>query len=193
MEQDARRKVGRERNIRVKTMLTSAQSAALAADIAADPELGALTPSSNSIELIMAAYNAPASPDFWVVRSSVTRNQIVDQSSTDPDGTTIRFFIWAGNGFISRSQGERDAWREIWNHDGAIDPSTPGIKQAFLDIFSGTGNAASNRQHLSNMARRKATRAEKLFSTGVGSAADPATMGFEGAIRYQDVLSAMGW
>jgi hypothetical protein len=38
--------------------------------------------------------------------------------------------------------------------------------------------------------KRAATRAEKLFSTGTGSTASPATMAFEGVVTYQDVSAA---
>ncbi len=43
------------------------------------------------------------------------------------------------------------------------------------------------------MWKRTATRGEKVFATGTGSDASPATLNYEGAISYNDVKDAMGW
>jgi hypothetical protein len=69
----------------------------------------------------------------------------------------------------------------------------PNVRQAFTDIFSGTGNAATNRTHLQAVSKRAANRLEKLFATGTGSLASPATMTVEGSISYDEVMRAMGW
>jgi len=132
-------------------------------------------------------YNLPASPDFWVWRSSVTKSEFVN--SVGPDGTT---FNWTGAGFITRSAGEQAAWREIFNGTNEVNPSLPNVRQAFADIFSGgTNPAPANRTHLLAVARRKATRAEKLLASGTGSTASPATMTFEGGLSFNDILQAM--
>ncbi len=59
-------------------------------------------------------FNLTASPDYWIWRTSVTKAEYVQSVSVD--GTT---FNWTGAGFISRSQGERDAWREMFGDGGA--------------------------------------------------------------------------
>ena len=116
--------------------------------------------------------NALASPAFWVWRTSVTKSELVN--STSVDGTT---FAWTGTGFITRSVGERDAWRELFNGVQSINPSLPNVRQAFTDIFSGaTAPAPANRTHLATVSRRRATVAEQLFATGTGSTASPAVM-----------------
>ena len=101
-----------------------------------------------------------------------------------------------GAGFITRSVGECDAWRELFNGggngDGTTDPSLSNVRQAFLDIFSGaTAPAPANRAHLAAMSRRKATRAEKVFATGLGTTASPGLFGFQGAITINDVGQAL--
>jgi hypothetical protein len=141
-------------------------------------------------QAVADAYNASASPDFWVWRSSVTKHELVNSESVDADGVSPRSFIWAGNGFISRTQGEIEAWREIFNSTLTVNPSLANVRAAFQDIFSGTGNAASNRIHLANIARRKATRVETLFATGTGTAASPGTMGAEGRLIFNSVQAA---
>lgn len=153
-------------------VLTGPQLATLKADVAA-----------NTATIDLAAwYNGLFSPDFWVWRKDELTN------STSIDGTT---FSWVGTGFITRSQGERDAWREMFNGTNSVNPSLAQVRTAFGDIFSGaTAPAPANRTHLLTVARRKATRAEKLFATGTGSTASPATMAAEGAISGADVTNA---
>lgn len=168
--------------------LTSSQLATLKADIEADATLNAKPKTADASYEIAAVYNAAAAPDFWVWRTSVTKEELTNSVSVD--GTT---FNWTGAGFIARSQGERDAWRELFSRGGAVDPSKANVRQAFADIFSGTtAPAPANRTHLQTVARRKATRAEKLFATGTGSTASPATMSFEGRITPDDVQAARG-
>ena len=166
--------------------LTAAQKVTLKADILADPTLSAFPNNDDGAFAIADAYNALASPDYWVWRTSVPKNEFTQNAG--PDGTT---FTWTGNGFITRSQGERDAWRELFNASGAVNASLANVRQAFQDIFSGAqAEAVNNRAHIAAVARRKASRVEKLFATGTGSTGSPALMGFEGTITFQDVSSA---
>lgn len=161
--------------------LSQAQLATLKSDLAANfPAL--------PDEEAAAQYNAAASPDFWVWKTKVTKDELTN--STSVDGTT---FNWTGAGFITRSQGERDAWRELFNGSNSVNPSLPQVRQAFSDIFSGgTAPAPANRTHLTTVSRRKATRGEKLFATGTGSTASPAVMGAgaEGLISASNVSEA---
>lgn len=131
--------------------------------------------------------NAVASPDFWVWRTSVEKKEITQ--SVSQDGTS---FIWAGNGFIGRSVGELECWNQLFNSTLTCNPSLANVRQAFADIFSGTGNAASNRTHLLTVARRKATVGEQLFATGTGSTGSPATMavGGEGLVTLANVIAS---
>jgi hypothetical protein len=137
-------------------------------------------------------YNLVASPDYWVWRTSVEKKEIVQQPSQD--GTT---FIWAGNGFISRSVQELECWNQLFNSTLTCNPSLANVRQAFSDIFSGTGNAASNRTHLLACGRRKATFTETLFAVntpgsgaGRGTTADPDTMTFEGSVTPSEIDAA---
>lgn len=167
-------------------MLTPAQLTTLKANIIADAAFNGLPSNTDGAFVIAAAYNLPASPDFWVWRTRVSKDELVQTTSVD--GTT---FNWTGAGFITRAVGERDAWRELFSLDGICNPSLASVRQAFADIFSGaTAPAPANRTHLLAVGRRKALRIEKLFATGTGSTASPATMVIEGTISYQDVQAA---
>ena len=170
--------------------LTPQQQATLKADIIANGDLNSQPNNSDGAFEIARLYNLLASPDYWVWRTSVSKAELVQTTSVD--GTT---FSWVGTGFITRSQGERDAWRELFNDQGLCNPSLASVRTSFTDIFSGaTAPAPANRTHLAAIGRRKCTRVEKLFAVdtpgsgaGRGTTADPDTMGFEGPLSYQDV------
>jgi hypothetical protein len=116
-----------------------------------------------------------------VWRTRVSKDELVNTTSLDTDGITSRAFTWSG--YVARSQGERDAFNAIFDATGYVNAALPQVRQAFLDIFSGSTNSApSIRQHLANVARRKASRIEKLFATGTGTSASPAVLTFEGRI-----------
>lgn len=166
--------------------LTLAQLQTIKADIAANGDLNTIPNTADGNVAVAALYNVTASLDFWVWRTQVTRGEYVN--ATSQDGTT---FNWTGAGFITRSQGERDAFRELFNHTGSVNPSLPNVRQAFQDIFSGgTAPAPANRTHMAAVSRRKASRVEKLLASGTGSTASPGLMGAEGPISGDDVQAA---
>lgn len=130
-------------------------------------------------------FNVAATPTYYVKRTALSRHEIL--TGTSDQGTT---FAWAGAGYITRAQGERDAFLQMFNSTGTVNPSLPSIVAAFADIFSGAGGAP-NRTHITNMSRRPATRVEKLFATGAGTQIGPSTMAFEGALNPSDVIKAI--
>ncbi len=129
--------------------------------------------------------NQAAVPAYYVKRTALSRHEIL--TVTSDDGTT---FSWAAAAYITRSQGERDAFREMFNSTGTVNPSLPTIVAAFADIFSGAGGL-SNRTHITAMSRRSATRAEKLFAVGAGTKLGPSVMVFEGTLNPSDVIKAV--
>lgn len=172
------------------TLKTDAESPANAA------ALGAFI-AANDDQAIADWYNGLVSPTYWVWLNSLARKTVL--YTTSIDGTTFDF---TGTGFITRSVGERDAWREIFA-DGACNPSLPSVRKAMADIFSGgTPPAPANRTHLLAIARRAARRAETLFAlaaTGVGNnganprgdATNPDAMSTEGLLTYLEVARAL--
>jgi hypothetical protein len=164
--------------------LTTSQKTTLKAFIAADPTLSAIPNTPDGAFDIADRLAANASPDFWVYKTSLGEHEITGTSSTD--GTT-----WSWPAYIARTEGERSGWIRMFNTSLTINPSLPNVRQGLADIFSGTQNSApAQRAHLTAMARRKASIVEKLFATGTGSTASPATMGFEGRLSYVDVQEA---
>lgn len=167
-------------------MLTTAQLMVLKADIAADPVLSAKPNTPDEAFAIADAYNQLATPDWWMWRTRVKQAEITDQSSVDSTD-------WSWTAFVGRTQGERDAWREMFATTGAISFARPNVRQGLQDIFSGMSGSAQ-RTHLLAVGRRKATRAEKLFGTPAptGTTSSPATSAFEDGflLTYQDVMAA---
>src|SRR5256885_2058411 len=82
--------------------LTHAQQTALKADIAADPTLNALPANSDGYQAIADAYNALASPAFWVFDTKVKIDAIYDQitwanltpADAVPTDTSLNCEIW---------------------------------------------------------------------------------------------------
>lgn len=164
--------------------LTPAQLAVLKADILADPVFSQAAAGPDGAFVIAAGYNALASPDYIVWRTSVTEAEFTEQTSAEATN-------WDWTAYIARSQGERDGWRAMFAGSGAVNAARPNVRQGFADIFSGSqSNAPAQRTHCAAIAKRKASRVEKLFASGTGSFAAPATMAVEGPISYVDVQLA---
>jgi len=162
--------------------LSTAQLQALKADMNGDGAIQAIPHTSDGFAQIAALYNATASPDYWVWRTFVPDREIYE--ATTVDATT-----WSWTIYIARSQGERDAWRQMVNMAGGINASLASVRTGIADIFSGAGGL-NQRTHLLTLGRRKATRGEKLFATGAGSTAAPSVMAVEGVITPQNIEAA---
>ena len=154
--------------------LTTAQLQTVKANIDGDPTLSVIPKNDDGAFQIAGIYNATAAPDFIVWRTSI------------PTAEVKKAFVWTE--LIARSAGERDAFTFMLSN-GFINGADPNIRQGIQDIFSGPSGLTS-RTNLLALAKRKATRLEKLLATGTGSDATPATMGFEGNVSYQDILAA---
>jgi hypothetical protein len=169
--------------------LTTAQLQALKADIAADATLAALAKTADNAFAIADAYNRVAAPDYYVWRTNVTEAEYVGTGGVDVanGGATT---TWSWTAFIARTVGEQTGWERMFA-PGWVNPSQANIRQGVSDIFSGNTTAATaQRNHLTVLSKRKATRAEKLFASGTGAFATPSTLVFEGALTYNDVLAA---
>lgn len=164
--------------------LTAQQLLTLKAFIAQNPAWSALPMTNLAGQQIADELNTPATPAFIVERTTLSMHEII--TGTSSAGST---FGWAGAGYISRTQGERDAFNRMFNSTGTVNPSLPSIKAAFADIFSGAGGLP-NRNHIAALSKRSATVAEKLYATGTGSDASPAKLVFEGDVAGDDVVQA---
>lgn len=156
--------------------MTPQQLATLKADILLDPALAAQPMNSDGAFAIALAYNANASPDFTVWKTNVSINEVGKAFV----GTEL-------SGLTSGNQSRLQTLAQYLA--GGVNPSLIDNRNFFDDVFSGAGGT-NTRARLATLWKRPATRAEKLFATGTGTVAVPATLTFEGQLSYQDVEAA---
>lgn len=168
-------------------MLTAAQQLTFRTNVKAQGGAIATAYAEKNTDALAAIYNALATPDYWIWRDRVTKDEFVNGSSVD--GTT---FSWTA--FIARSQGERDAFQQIFMNSGqAVNPSLAQVRTAFADIFSGAPGALT-RTHMLTVARKLASLFQKLYGPPTAPAATPATVPTELAslvLASQDVHDAL--
>lgn len=128
---------------------------------------------------IAAIYNAIANPEFVVWKTRVTRQEVLQNG-----------FDWTR--LDNLSVGKARVWSEIFV-DGALNAAKPNVRTGIESVWVGTAQDLAVRAAVYVHCKRPATVAEKLFATGTGTTESPATMTFEGAITFQDVLTSMGW
>ena len=155
-------------------MLTLEQRQALKAYIAADETLDAFPKNSDGAFAVAAILNLEADPAFTVWKTSVPTSECK---------TAVSWVEYIGLGV-----GERDAWKFMLSN-GTINAADPNVRQGISVIFKGP-QAVDSMTALIAIAKRAASTAEKLFSTGTGTEEVPATMTFEGNLSYQHVLAA---
>jgi hypothetical protein len=155
--------------------LTPQQLAALKADILADPVLAAFPMTSDGAYEIAVAYNLPSSTTVW--RTDVSADEIGNAwVGTDIDG-------------MSALNMQRLQLLLASSPQGLFNMSRIDRRAGFENPFGTNVNNAS-RVAMRAVWKRLATRLEKLFATGTGTEASPATMTFEGSIGYTDVIEA---
>jgi hypothetical protein len=127
-------------------------------------------------------YNLTASPAFTAWRRLVTLSEIAKKLN----GTELA-------GLSSLNHTRLQTVIALLNAAGGLDASLADQRQFFDDIFSGAGGATT-RVSLLALWKRTATNIQKLFSTGTGSDAAPATtqdgVGDAYAITGADVTAA---
>ena len=156
--------------------MTPAQLATLKAAILADPVLNAQPMNSDGANAIAIALNLTASPNFTVWKTAVA---IVD-IGRKVNGAELGGLTTANHTRLQTI---------IQISGGEINPSLADQRAFFDDVFSGAGGTTT-RANLLALWKRLATRFEKLYATGTGSDAVPATLVLQGAVSYQDVESA---
>lgn len=156
--------------------LTPVQLTALKTDIASDSTLAAWAATGRMAEEIAYEYNKLAAPTWVVWRSSV-------------NAAEWREAIIGGGGasqLDALTASKRDSL--LWAVSETLNPANVNVRTA-LDDFCGSQNTL--KAAVSAAQKRNANRAEKLFSTGTGSTASPATLTHEGPLTYQDIEAAL--
>jgi hypothetical protein len=156
--------------------LTSAQKIVLKAAIAAVPAWDSLPNTPDGNFALAELLKAQAVPAYTAWRTSVSIAAVGGAfNGTELSGLTT------ANQTRLQTVGVYFA--------GGLNPSNVDVRSMFDDIFSGAGGA-NTRARLLALWKRLASEIEKVFATGIGSDAAPATLTFEGGISYQDVQDA---
>lgn len=143
-------------------MLTTQQKATLKAAINGDPALSAFPNNSDGAFAIKDLLNLPATPAWVVWRTQVTRREILQNG-----------FDWTR--LDNLSVGKARIWSDIFV-DGAMNPAKANVRAGIEAVWVGTAADLAVRAAVYIHCKKNATRAQKLFSTGTGSDATPATM-----------------
>jgi len=143
--------------------------------IASVPAYNALPHNSDSADFIAKDMNKAVNPAFTVWKTNVPKNEVG------------KAFVASALAAITAGNNDKLANFAAWNE--TVNPSRLDQRAFFDDIFS-VAAGASTRAALLVLWKRGANATEKLFATGTGSDASPATMVFEGDIAYPDVEQA---
>lgn len=162
--------------------LTSEQKTALRTNVLADPAFNGLPQNADGAYAVAAAYNVTAAGPNNICWKTAVSNEDIGNAM---NGTEIA-------GLSSLGMQRLQVLAAYSN--GTQNPSRFDRRDAFDRVFSGSGGNVT-RPALLALWKRTMLRIEKLFATGTGSDASPATLAanVDGQISYQDVQSAMGW
>ena len=157
-------------------MLTTAQQTTLAAAIRADtdPAVVAALDIRNDVALA-ELYNAASTYIVWKtnLQPSEYREAII-WTEVDALTTGSKYRIWE--------------WLTM-DMTAPIDASKTNVRQGIADCWASN---TTTRGNLLAIAKRPATKAEKLFVTGTGTSASPGILGWEGILSYTDIGVALG-
>lgn len=161
-------------------MLNAQQLIVLKAAIAAetDPAFVQLRQEGGT-GLMAEWFNVAASPAFVVWRTSVTQDEIMQNG-----------FDWVQ--VDNLSVGKARIWEWLFdNQSNTINPSKANVRAGIDEAWKGTAAMLAVREAVYSHCKRSATRAEKLFASGVGSTVSPGLLGWEGTVSDYDVVRAI--
>ena len=197
--------------------MTDVQKIALKNDIAANTNTVELSagnfvqikdvPDTGDNNAVIADwYNGVASPDYFIHRDSVTRAEVYRTAVSAGDSSSGVATVWDWTGYKNQGGPEQDAWKEMFM-GGLCDFGNQNNRSGVLAIFGTAGAGGANRTHVFNVAKRRATRLEKLMGVAVtnppantgnvsadarGAKTNPDTLGLESPISGSDVTAARG-
>jgi hypothetical protein len=161
-------------------MLTTEQLAVFKAALLAetDPELVSYR-TNGQTPLIAWWYNQNATPNHIVWKTSVTQDEIMQNG-----------FDWVQ--VDNLTVGKARIWEWLFdNSTTTINPSKVNVRAGIDEAWKGTAAMLAVRAAVYVHCKRPATRIEKLFSTGTGTDASPATIAPDLSFSEADVSIAL--
>ncbi len=157
--------------------LTPAQLVTLKAAIIADPVLNAFPNTlDGAFDLAAQKLNVTAVPDFICWRTAVTREEILQNG-----------FDWTR--LDNLSVGKARVWSDIFVNN-LINPSKVNVRAGIESVWVGTAADLAVRAAVYVHCKAPCKWGEKLFATGLGTDASPATRVIVGDLNYQDAFAA---
>lgn len=159
-------------------MLTETQLAVFKAAMFAetDPELVAHR-TNGSTPMIAWWYNQIATPEFTIWRNAVTKDDLYSNG-----------FNWIAVDDVTEPKWR--VWQEMF-WDGSMDPSKPNVRAGIAEVWKGNAAKLAVQSYVLDKCKRPATRVEKLFATGLGTAQSPADNTLDGDITEYDAVRAL--
>lgn len=145
--------------------LTPAQVTTLRNFINADPTLGPQLATPGGPATVASALNLPASGPFVVWRTDIKPVEVVNAI--------------VGAEFVALTA-IKQTGLTLLLMPGIIDASAVNVRNDFSSIFA----AGTTLTALTALSKRNATVVEKVFATGTGTSASPATLVFQGPLDF---------
>jgi len=153
--------------------MTPAQQATLKTFIEADATLNALPRNSDGYLDMARLLNLEATPAFVVWKTSVPVDDIMRNGM---DWTRVD----------NLTNGKARIW-DWMTRLGSFNPSKTNVRAGIDATWVGTAPDLAVRASVYTHCKRNATVFEKLFATGTGTDASPATMVLESPVNYQEI------
>ena len=158
--------------------MTNEQLIVLRDFILSVPAWAALPVNSDTSYFIADELRKDAAPAFIVWKSSVQQDEIMQNG-----------FDWVR--VDNLSVGKARIWEWLFDNQSAtFNPSKINVRAGIDECWKGTAADLAVRAAVYVHCKRNANVLEKLFATGTGSDASPATMAVEGGVSYQIVDQA---
>lgn len=165
-------------------MLTDTQQQTLKTAILAQPELAQLV--EDKVYSAIADWLNAQDPANWTVWKTAVHQDEIMQNGFD--------WVQVDNLTVGKAR----IWEWMFDNErNAINPSKLNVRAGIDEAWKGTAAMLAVRAQVYTHCKRLASRLEKLFSTGTGSDAVPATLGtgldtyIEGEISVVEVQTAM--
>jgi hypothetical protein len=155
--------------------MTPAQLQALRAAVVADQTANAFYVNGDLSGL--ADYlNAPTEPAFIVWRTEVSQDEIMQNG-----------FDWVR--VDNLSAGKARIWEWLFrNSTQSINPSKSNVRAGIAECWKGTAADLAVQAAVFVHCKRSASRYERVFASGTGTDAAPATMGLVGPVSYVELV-----